>query len=156
NESPALKDSDYNPDVVDERSKKNNEYYTSPIDFDHVIKADYKRNGKPSGGHSVLFGDVRIIPGTKTLPDKNGVYKARVEMPDPKNPGKWVEKDGPKHTMFPEKWNEQKIIDEVNAAWNSDKKTINGNRWSSITPEGVKVTGYIKPRHTAYPVMEKK
>ena len=158
NESPVLKDSDYNPDVVDERSKKNNEYYTSPIDFDHVIKADYKRNGKPSGGHSVLFGDVRIIPGSKTRPDVNGVYEAKVEMPDPNNPGQWIPKtkrngDIMDNTMFPEKWSEQQIIDEVNAAWNSTEKVIfnDNTMWQAKTPSGVFVEGFLRPRTTVYP-----
>ena len=56
---------------------KSTQAVTSPVDFDHVIGADYKRssNGslkldstgsaQPTGGHSLVNGDVRIKPGTE-------------------------------------------------------------------------------------------
>ena len=39
----------------------------SPIDFKHIIGADYKRHtGEPTGGHTLLHGDVRVIDGTES------------------------------------------------------------------------------------------
>ena len=59
------------------KGAKSTQKVTSPVDFDHVIGADYKRssNGslkldstgsaQPTGGHSLVNGDVRIKPGTE-------------------------------------------------------------------------------------------
>ncbi len=126
----------------------------SPIDYEHVLKADYNKNGKPTGGHTLIFGDVRIVPGSESLPDVSGVYKANIEVPDPKNPGGWIPKPGKNHTMFPKGWDEIKIKTEVDAAWNSSNKIIQGDKWISITPSGVKVQGYITPNATVYPVYQ--
>ncbi|WP_409316856.1 EndoU domain-containing protein [Pseudomonas sp. KCJK9016] len=54
--------------------------------------------------------------------------------------------------MFPATWDEQRIISEVDAAWNSPHKTVKGDSWESTTPSGVTIKGYTTPRTTAYPV----
>ena len=65
----------------------------SPIDFKHIIGADYKRHtGEPTGGHTLLNGDVRVIEGTASAPDASGVYRAQVQMVDPQHPGQWITK----------------------------------------------------------------
>lgn len=56
------------------------------------MKADYTKKGKPTGGHTLLYGDVRIVPGTESVPDVAGVYKATIQVPDPANPGQWITK----------------------------------------------------------------
>ena len=128
----------------------------SPVDFDHVLKADYKKNGKPTGGHTLLYGDVRIVPGTESVPDVAGVYNATVQVPDPANPGQWITKtsNNSTNTMFPKDWDEDRVKTEVNAAWNDPNKTIQGDKWISVTPSGVKVEGWISPRTTVYPVYQ--
>ena len=128
----------------------------SPIEFDHVIKADYTSEGKPSGGHSLVHGDVRIVPGTESAPDVAGVYKATIQVPDPENTGQWITKtsNNSTNTMFPKSWDEAKIKMEVDAAWNDPNKIIQGDKWMSVTPSGVKVEGWISPRATVYPVYQ--
>ncbi len=65
----------------------------SPIDFKHIIGADFKRHtGQPSGGHTLLNGDVRVIDGTASAPDSTGVYRAQVQMADPQHAGNWITK----------------------------------------------------------------
>ena len=75
----------------------------SPIDFKHIIGADYKRHtGEPTGGHSLLHGDVRLVEGTESAPDASGVYRAQVQMADPQHPGQWITKtdrNGNVHTF---------------------------------------------------------
>ena len=126
----------------------------SPIDFDHVLKADYTKKGKPTGGHTLLYGDVRIISGTESVLDAAGVYKATIQVPDPKNLGQWITKtrNNSTNTMFPKDWDEIRVKTEVDAAWNDPNKIVQGDKWISITPSGVKVEGWIAPKTTVYPV----
>jgi len=130
----------------------------SPIDFKHIIGADYKRHtGEPTGGHTLLNGDVRVMEGTASAPDATGVYRAQVQMIDPNHPGQWLTKTDRNgnpmpNTMFPKNWTAAQVVSEVNAAWFSPTKTIRGDKWSALTPSGVRVEGYLEPRVTAYPV----
>jgi hypothetical protein len=134
----------------------------SPIDFKHIIGADYKRHtGEPTGGHTLLNGDVRVVEGTASAPDATGVYRAQVQMADPKRPGQWLTKTDRNgnpmpNTMFPKNWTAEQVVSEVNAAWFSPTKTIRGEKWSALTPSGVRVEGYLEPRVTAYPVYSKR
>jgi Bacterial EndoU nuclease len=134
----------------------------SPIDFKHIIGADYKRHtGEPTGGHTLLNGDVRVMEGTASTPDATGVYRAQVQMADPQHAGQWVTKTDRNgnpmpNTMFPKDWTAEQVVTEVNAAWFSPTKTIRGDKWSALTPSGVRVEGYLEPRVTAYPVYSKR
>ena len=134
----------------------------SPIDFKHIIGADYKRHtGEPTGGHSLLRGDVRLVEGTESAPDASGVYRAQVQMADPQHPGQWITKTDRNgnpmpNTMFPKQWSAEQIVSEVEEAWFSPTKTIRGDKWSALTPSGVRVEGYLEPRVTAYPVYSKR
>jgi Bacterial EndoU nuclease len=134
----------------------------SPIDFKHIIGADYKRHsGEPTGGHTLLNGDVRVIEGTASAPDATGVYRAQVQMVDPQRAGQWITKTDRNgnpmpNTMFPKDWTAEQVVSEVNAAWFSPTKTIRGDKWSALTPSGVRVEGYLEPRVTAYPVYSKR
>ena len=133
----------------------------SAIDLPHVIGADFnRRTGLPTGGHTLLSGDVRIIPGSESAPDATGVYRAQVEMADPDRPGRWVTKTDRNgkpmlNTMFPKAWTAERVSAELDAAWNSPNKTVRGDKWSALTPSGVRVEGYTAPRVTAYPVYSK-
>ena len=134
----------------------------SPIDFKHIIGADYKRHtGEPTGGHTLLHGDVRVIAGTESEPDASGVYRAQVQMADPQHAGQWITKTDRNgtpmpNTMFPKTWTAEQVVSEVNAAWFSSTKTVRGEKWSALTPSGVRVEGYLEPRVTAYPVYSKR
>ena len=127
---------------------------TAPIDFDHVIGADVKANGKATGGHTLVNGDVRIVPGTEMAPNAQGVYEAGVEMAHPTVPGTWVPKTTNQgvNTMFPKAWSADKVRAEIDAAWHSPAKITTGNIWHSTIPSGVRVMGYISPKTTAYPL----
>jgi hypothetical protein len=133
----------------------------SPIEMDHILGADFnRRTGLPTGGHTLLKGDVRIIPGTESAPDATGVYRAHVQMADPTKPGQWltkIDRNGKpmQNTMFPKAWNAERVASELDAAWHSPTKTIRGDKWSALTPSGVRVEGYMAPRVTAYPVYSK-
>ena len=126
------------------------------IDYDHIIGGDISSNGeKVTGGHTLLKGDVRIVKKIGA-PSKNGVYKASVEIRKPD--GTWQRKtsNGGVNTMFPESWDEARIIDEINSAWENrkDLKGRDNNMWQGISKSGVLIRGYKSPRITAYPVFE--
>lgn len=133
----------------------------SPIDMEHILGADFnRRTGLPTGGHTLLSGDVRVIPGSESAPDATGVYRAHVQMADPSRLGQWVTKTDRngkpmQNTMFPKAWTAERVVSELDAAWNSPNKTIRGDKWSALTPSGVRVEGYTAPRVTAYPVYAK-
>ena len=125
------------------------------IDYDHVIGGDENSQGKVTGGHSLLHGDVRIVKKIGN-PAKNGVYRASIEVK--KKDGTWQAKtsNGGVNTMFPENWDEVRIIDEINSAWENrkDLKGRDNNMWQGISKSGVLIRGYKSPRITAYPVYE--
>ena len=125
------------------------------IDYDHVIGGDENSQGKVTGGHSLLRGDVRIVKKVGN-PAKNGVYRASIEVK--KKDGTWQAKtsNGGVNTMFPENWDEARIIDEINSAWENrkDVKGRDNNMWQGISKSGVLIRGYKSPRITAYPVYE--
>lgn len=126
------------------------------IDYDHIIGGDISSNGeKVTGGHTLLKGDVRIVKKIGAA-SKNGVYKASVEIRKPD--GTWQKKtsNGGVNTMFPESWDEARIIDEINSAWENrkDLKGRDNNMWQGISKSGVVMRGYKSPRITAYPVFE--
>ena len=125
------------------------------IDYDHVIGGDENSQGKVTGGHSLLHGDVRIVKKIGN-PAKNGVYRASIEVK--KKDGTWQAKtsNGGINTMFPENWDEARIIDEINSAWENrkDVKGRDNNMWQGISKSGVLIRGYKSPRITAYPVYE--
>ena len=125
------------------------------IDYEHVIGGDENSQGKVTGGHSLLRGDVRIVKKIGS-PAKNGVYRASIEVK--KKDGTWQAKtsnDGV-NTMFPENWDEVRIIDERNSAWENrnDLKGRDSKMWQGISKSGVLIRGYKSPRITAYPVYE--
>ena len=126
------------------------------IDYDHIIGGDISSNGeKVTGGHTLLKGDVRIVKKIGA-PSKNGVYKASVEIKRPD--GTWQKKtsNGGVNTMFPANWDEARVIEEINSAWENrkDLKGRDNNMWQGISKSGVLIRGYKSPRITAYPVFE--
>ena len=126
------------------------------IDYDHIIGGDISSNGeKVTGGHTLLKGDVRIVKKIGA-PSKNGVYKASVEIRRPD--GTWQRKtsNGGVNTMFPANWDEARVIEEINSAWENrkDLKGRDNNMWQGISKGGVLIRGYKSPRITAYPVFE--
>ena len=142
-------------EILEEKSNNtgNRKY---KIDYDHIIGGDISSNGeKVTGGHTLLRGDVRIVKKIGA-PSKNGVYKASVEIRRPD--GTWQRKtsNGGVNTMFPANWDEARVIEEINSAWENrkDLKGRDNNMWQGISKSGVLIRGYKSPRITAYPIFE--
>ena len=118
NESPALKDSDYHPDVVDERGKSNQQEYEK-------IEAE-ERSKDPNFGR---YPSLEYDPATKSWKSKEGlIYEQgskhgnRVEhvlahtKPDPKKPV---------HSVF--NVDQDKVIDLIDKAWLKRKNEVSKN-----------------------------
>ena len=141
---------------ISEEKSNNTRNRKYKIDYDHIIGGDISSNGeKVTGGHTLLKGDVRIVKKIGA-PSKNGVYKASVEIRRPD--GTWQRKtsNGGVNTMFPANWDEARVIEEINSAWENrkDLKGRDNNMWQGISKSGVLIRGYKSPRITAYPIFE--
>ena len=159
----VAENSDNNKNEKSFSSKKNKNHRSDDfsgnrkynIDYEHVIGGDENHLGKVAGGHSLLKGDVRIVKKIGQ-PAKNGVYKATVEIKT--SSGKWQQKtsNGGVNTMFPSNWDEARIIDEINSAW-ENRRDVPGrdkNMWQGLSKSKVLIRGYKSPKITAYPVYE--
>ncbi|HHE3515381.1 TPA: EndoU domain-containing protein [Pasteurella multocida] len=114
-----------------------------------------------SGGHTTL-GNVIVDKVIKEYP--NGVYKARVLIPNPKaqtdpTAPKFLEKRGKNQDsvsmMFPRTWTEDRLKVELEHAFrNRSRVADTKNKWEGTTKSGVKVEwvinkdGYLS---TVYP-----
>jgi hypothetical protein len=121
----------------------------SSVDIAHTIGADYNaKTGKVTGGHTLINGDVRVKE-VVSGPDANGVYEAIVEIRTPD--GEWKTKtvgasSKPQdNTMFPKDWDAQRVQMEIEHAWLSPDREVNGNRWSGTSKSGVRIEGYTFP-----------
>ena len=139
-------------DALNAAASKKVANVTVPIDFDnHILNAEIKADGRVVGGHSVASGEVRIIPGSESAPNAQGVYVAKIEVADPANPGAFLSKtnNNGESTMFPKTWTSDRIKVEVDEAFKN--KTVVGNKWTGKTPSGVVVEGFLSPKTTVYP-----
>jgi hypothetical protein len=80
------------------------------------------------------------VPGTRTAPDQRGIYRAEVEIWDPSR-GRWVRKQPPS-TFFPDHWSRQRVIDEVDTAF-QNKTFIGPRHWRGTSHSGVMIDGYV-------------
>jgi hypothetical protein len=118
-----------------------------PFDWKHVL------DGDETGFHSRPGGvdppNARVI--SKGSPDGAGVYEAKVRITDP-NTGVVTTK---KSTFFPDEWSHDRVKFEVEGAYGSRVygDPAKPNKWTGISPSGVRIEGYDGPtRTTAYPV----
>jgi len=80
-------------------------------------------------------------------------YDAVMRVPDPKNSGKYLTK---KSTMFPDSWTADRVKVETDAAFKNKVVVITPDgkqMWQGVTPSGVVVKGYLRPKTTVYPVL---
>ncbi|MBR7734503.1 EndoU domain-containing protein [Acinetobacter nosocomialis] len=112
------------------------------------MNVEINERGKLTGGHSIADGNVNIV--SRGMPNEQGIYNAKISVSDPKTLTKTS-------TMFPDSWSADRVKVEVDAAYKNKSIVTNsrGERmWEGITPSGVKVTGYLEPNTTVYPLMK--
>ncbi len=110
--------------------------------------------------HTTL-GNVIVDKVIKEYP--NGVYEARVLIPNPKaqtdpTAPKFLEKRGNEgvSTMFPRTWTEDRLKVELEHAF-KHAENIKGNIWRGETKSGVKVQWFVEDGKitTVYPIVNK-
>lgn len=121
----------------------------TPAGYDdrHVVAGEikYTPSGAPKaqgfhleGAHA--DGKARIVKGTRTRPDARGVYKATVEVKDPRT-GEWVRKRT-QSTFFPESWDRQRVRREVLEAY-ANKTDMPDGAWTGTSRSGMKIEGFV-------------
>ncbi|RRD37703.1 hypothetical protein EII29_11025, partial [Leptotrichia sp. OH3620_COT-345] len=128
--------------------------------FEHISKGEIQVNGKKvevKGGHSTRNG---IIIEEKLQEYPGGSYEAKIKIPDPNNPGKYLSKtnNNGKSTMFPDHWTENRIKVEIDNVLKNPKNFRKNSKWQGATSSGVVIEVIYRERKviTAYPIDPKK
>ena len=104
----------------------------------HIFKGVVNKQGLATGYHyeGIEPTGGRVIPGTKTLPDKYGVYKAKVSV-------NGIIKTN-RSTFFPRDWTPQQVVNAINEAY-ANRSFVTGsfNEYSGRTSNGMSITMYL-------------
>jgi hypothetical protein len=111
-----------------------------PSAIEHIMEGTLNARGVATGYHFEGIPDTpgRIIPGTESLLDRFGTYKATVEVngvPKPANGGR--------STFFAKDMSPQQIVDSINEAYSS-KVFEGGNSYFGYVQSGQKTGMIIK------------
>lgn len=117
----------------------------------HILEGELNYKGQAVGFHYNQLETKKgeIIEGTRTKPDENGVYEAKVIVSD-------VEKtsNNGKSTFFSDNWDTQEVVDAINEAYDN-RVHINGNTFEGLTNEGIVIRMYLDDQNkiiSAFPV----
>ncbi|MPZ87466.1 MAG: PrsW family intramembrane metalloprotease [Nitriliruptorales bacterium] len=127
------------------------------IDVNPLFRGWIDRRGRVLGlHHRGSIGShmtARLVPGTQTAPDVNGVYQGTVTLRDPDS-GEWMHSSVPS-SFFPDHWSRAQVLREIRGAL--EVARFEGLRWEGMSPSGVRVKGQLDGDgtvRTAYPVWE--
>jgi hypothetical protein len=112
----------------------------------HIFEGEVNSRGKAVGFHyeGIENSAGSVVPGTKTTPGANGVYKGQVSVNGiPKTA------NGGYSTLFPEEMSPQQVVDCINEAYGN--KTLvtpapapgMNSTYQGVTAGGIDVTMYI-------------
>lgn len=119
--------------------------------MDYLFLGGINHRKKAVGYHHESMMGGRIVPGTETAPDKNGVYEANVIINGKR-------KEAPS-SFFPQHWDRVDVLKAVKEAYKnkvmiSEKK----RQYYGITSSGMKIEMYLNKDGTiatAYPKYNK-
>ncbi|MEW5885012.1 MAG: EndoU domain-containing protein [Armatimonadota bacterium] len=130
------------------------------INLKHIFHGEINAAGRAVGFHHEggigWQGRARVVPGTRTVPNAEGVYQARVEIFDAAR-NQWVAKQAPS-TFFPEDWSRARVLEEIQGAFGARGGRVAGrpaNYWEGLSPSGLRIGGYTNPAGgiaTAFPL----
>ncbi|WHY30068.1 EndoU domain-containing protein [Bacillus wiedmannii] len=110
-----------------------------PNTLKHILEGEINWRGDAMGYHTEVLENTpgKIISGTEEILNDQGIYKARVEV-------NGIPKTGNRgfSTFFPKDWSPQKIVDNINEAYNNRTYEF-GNTYSGIGSEGIRISMYI-------------
>ncbi len=93
----------------------------------------------------------KIVPGTETFPDRNGVYQGRVTIYGVRKP-----KNGGESSFFPKSMSPQDVVDSINEAYGR-RRLVWGNAYEGETLSGIKIALCLDKSGkiiSAYPVYQ--
>ncbi|MGG5460157.1 EndoU domain-containing protein [Clostridium sp. B9] len=122
--------------------------------LEHILEGEINSRGKAVGFHYEDFpgGKGKVIEGTKSKPNKEGVYTAKVEVDGVKKTS-----NNGKSSFFPDDWTPQQVVDAINEAY-KDKEFVKGskNTYVGETKDGMEISMYINDKTgkiiSAFPV----
>ena len=121
--------------------------------LEHIFAGTINKKGKATGYHYSLVADSpgRIIEGTRSRRDENGVFTAKVEVSG-------VKKNG-FSSFYPEAWSPQEVVEAINRAYKDaldDPENPRGNLWIGYDGD-IEIDMYLDDKKkivTAYPIFE--
>lgn len=101
----------------------------------HIFEGELNNRGDAKGYHYEGIENTvgTLVPGTRTAPNPNGVYRGNVKV---SGVSKIVFS-----TFFPREWSPQQVINSINQAYET-KKHLSGNRYYGYA-NGVKIEMFI-------------
>ncbi|PEM71340.1 cytosolic protein [Bacillus pseudomycoides] len=105
----------------------------------HILEGEINGIGKAVGYHTEVLENTpgKIVVGTERTVNNQGVYKAKVEVNGvPKTANRGYS------TFFPKDWSPQKIVDNINEAYNN-KRHVTDNTYKGVGLDGIEIIMYI-------------
>ena len=138
--------------MADIKKLKNTEHFAKNT-LEHIFDGTINGKGKATGYHYSMIADSKgkIIDGTRSNTDKNGVFTAKVEVNGKKKNGF--------SSFYPESWSPQQVVDAINTAYDdalNDSGNPQGSLWVGYSGD-IEIDMYLnsnKQITTAYPVYE--
>lgn len=138
--------------MADIKALKNTERFAKNT-LEHIFDSTINGKGKATGYHYTKVTDSKgkIIDGTRSETDENGVFTGKVEVSG-------VKKNG-FSSFYPESWTPQQVVDAINTAYDdalSDKSNPHGSIWIGYCGD-LEIDMYLnsdKKITTAFPVYE--
>ena len=121
--------------------------------IEHIFLGTVNEDGRASGYHYDGIADSpgEIAEGTRSDPDRYGVYTARVRV-------NGIGKAGNRgySTFYPDSYTPQQVIDAVNEAY-ENRVLLSGSLYAGLSEEGIEIDMVLDENGkiiTAYPVKE--
>ena len=138
--------------MADIKQLKNTEHFAKNT-LEHIFDGTINGKGKATGYHYSKVSDSKgkIIDGTRSKTDENGVFTGKVEVSG-------VKKNG-FSSFFPESWTPQQVVDAINTAYKDatdNPSNPKGSLWIGYCGD-LEIDMYLdsgKRITTAFPVYE--
>ena len=138
--------------MADIKNLKNTEHFAK-YTLEHIFDGTINGKGKATGYHYTQVTDSKgkVIDGTRSDVDDNGVFTGKVEVSG-------IKKNG-FSSFFPESWTPQQVVDAINTAYDDATKNPSnpkGSLWIGYCGD-LEIDMYLdssKRITTAFPVYE--
>lgn len=138
--------------MADIRALKNTKNFAKKT-LEHIFDGTINGKGKATGYHYTMVTDSKgkVIDGTRSKVDGNGVFTGKVEV-------NGVKKNG-FSSFFPESWSPQQVVDAINTAYDDaleDPSNPKGSIWVGYSGD-LEIDMYLnsdKKITSAFPIYE--